>query len=240
MKKALIILLIAATVVSLVPVFASAETLDYTPGDVDGNGMINMVDVLKLCQYYVDGCKYDPNGYAVNIPNVNAGDVDGNGVINMVDVLRICQYYVDGCKYDPNGYAVNLLPGKINTKKELAFTSNGNGTCYVSGIGTYTDKSVVIPSVSPSGETVTGIGASAFSGCTFIESVEVPTSVTSIGSKAFFGCTELDSVNYKGSAKNWYNINLGADWDKNNGSCTFTIYVVDGKDNVALNDPFDL
>ncbi|MBQ0010193.1 MAG: hypothetical protein KBS76_03715, partial [Ruminococcus sp.] len=26
-----------------------------------------MLDVLTLCQYYVDGCKYDPNGYAVRL-----------------------------------------------------------------------------------------------------------------------------------------------------------------------------
>lgn len=85
--------------------------IDYIPGDVDGSGYINMLDVLTLCQYYVDGCKYDPDGYAINI-KAEAGDVDANGKINMLDILTICQYYVDDCKYDPNGYGVKLLPGK--------------------------------------------------------------------------------------------------------------------------------
>lgn len=30
--------------------------IGYIPGDVDSNGVINMLDVLTLCQYYVDGC----------------------------------------------------------------------------------------------------------------------------------------------------------------------------------------
>ena len=135
------------------------DVITYIPGDVDGNGIINMLDVLMLCQYYVDGCKYDPNGYAVTI-NENAGDVDGNGVLNMLDVLMLCQYYVDGCKYDPNGYAVELLPGnmKAHSSQGLEFTSNGDGTCYVSGIGTCTDLDIAVPPTSPDGDTVTAIG----------------------------------------------------------------------------------
>lgn len=30
------------------------KVINYIPGDVDGNGTINMQDVLTLCQYYVD------------------------------------------------------------------------------------------------------------------------------------------------------------------------------------------
>lgn len=107
--------------------------IDYIPGDVDGSGTINMMDVLTLCQYYVDGCKYDPNGYAVDILP-ESGDVDANGKINMLDTLLICQYYVDGCKYDPNGYGVKLLPGKRACThnmehfdaKAVTCTENGN------------------------------------------------------------------------------------------------------------------
>ena len=43
----------------------------------------------------------------------------------------------------------------------LAYISNGDGTCFVSGIGTCTDTDVVIPAVSPAGDTVTGIGDEA-------------------------------------------------------------------------------
>ena len=49
------------------------------------------------------------------------------------------------------------------TTGSLAFTSNGDGTCYVSGvIGTCKDENIIIPSVSPSGDKVTAIGSYAF------------------------------------------------------------------------------
>lgn len=105
---------------------------DYTPGDVDGTGTINMMDVLTLCQYYVDGCQYDPDGYAINL-NPECGDVDANGKVNMMDVLMICQYYVDGCKYDPDGYAVRLMPGRISCNHTMEHTVAKSATCTEDG-----------------------------------------------------------------------------------------------------------
>lgn len=106
--------------------------IDYTPGDVDGDSNITMMDVLTLCQFYVDGCKYDPNGYGINIKS-ECGDVDANGKVNMIDVLMICQYYVDGCKYDPEGYAVKLLPGKAPCEHILEKTEELAPTCTEDG-----------------------------------------------------------------------------------------------------------
>ncbi len=76
----------------------------------------------------------------------------------------------------------------------LAFTSYGNGACYVSGIGTCTDTDVKIPPVSPGGESVTGIGGNAFKDCTNLTSVTIPNGVAGIGYSAFYGCTGLASV----------------------------------------------
>ena len=53
----------------------------------------------------------------------------------------------------------------------LAFTSNGDGTCYVSGIGTCTDTDLVIPRKSPAGDTVISIGYWAFQYCSDLTSV---------------------------------------------------------------------
>ncbi len=76
----------------------------------------------------------------------------------------------------------------------LAFKSNGDGTCYVSGIGTCTDKDIVIPYTSPSGDVVTGIGYYAFSYCSGLTSIEIPNSITSIGMSAFSDCSSLTSI----------------------------------------------
>ncbi len=78
--------------------------------------------------------------------------------------------------------------------KGLIFTSNGDGTCYVSGIGRCKDTNLRIPSVSPQDDVVITIGDSAFDDCKSLTSVTIPDSVTSIYSHAFSNCTGLTSV----------------------------------------------
>ena len=86
----------------------------------------------------------------------------------------------------------------------LAFQSNGDGTCTVSGIGTCTDTDLVIPKTSPDGDAVTGVKQKAFAGCTKLKAVTVPDSVTSIGAGAFSGCSTLESITlpFVGESKN--------------------------------------
>ena len=76
----------------------------------------------------------------------------------------------------------------------LVFSSNNDGTCSVTGIGTCTDTDIVIPSISPDGDSVTRIGDYALYGCTNLTNVTIPDSVTSIGEGAFRHCTSLTSV----------------------------------------------
>ncbi|MBQ8345940.1 MAG: leucine-rich repeat protein, partial [Clostridia bacterium] len=76
----------------------------------------------------------------------------------------------------------------------LHFVSNGDGTCYLGDIGTCTDTDILIPPVSPAGDSVTGIGAVAFHYCDQITSVMIPDSVLEIGTSAFSGCGKLTSV----------------------------------------------
>ena len=81
----------------------------------------------------------------------------------------------------------------------LKFTSNGDGTCFVSKIGIYNESEIVIPSKSPSGDVVTGIGNMAFSGCKVISSVIIPEGVTWIGALAFDKCENLTHISIPSS-----------------------------------------
>lgn len=79
-------------------------------------------------------------------------------------------------------------------KYELSFTSNGDGTCYVSGLGTYRRSDVEIPTLSPTGDIVTGIGGYAFYNKSAIARISLPSTIRTIGEYAFLGCTALCEI----------------------------------------------
>ena len=81
----------------------------------------------------------------------------------------------------------------IKYSEGLAYSSNGDGTCSVSGIGTCTDTQIVIADTY-NGVPVAGIRKDAFKNNTSITSVVIPDSVKSIGVSAFYGCTSLESI----------------------------------------------
>lgn len=110
----------------------SVTVIDYIPGDVNNDNLVNSKDVTLICRYIVDGCKYDPNGYAVNI-NASAADVNDDGLVNSKDVTLICRYIVDGCQYDPNGYGVVLKPSSPKCNHNLEAVAARNETCTEDG-----------------------------------------------------------------------------------------------------------
>ncbi len=81
----------------------------------------------------------------------------------------------------------------------LAFISNEDGTCSVTGIGSCSDTEISIPLFSPNGDLVTSINHQMFYNCSDLTSVTIPSSVTSIGSSAFFGCSSLTEVSIPNS-----------------------------------------
>ena len=70
--------------------------------------------------------------------------------------------------------------------------SLGNGFGYPA-VSESTMGTLIIPRTI-NGKSVTSIGSSAFSGCSGLTSVTIPSSVTSIGSSAFSGCSGLTSI----------------------------------------------
>ena len=79
----------------------------------------------------------------------------------------------------------------------IAYNKNGDGkSVYVAYGGDYTGPVTIPERVTYDGATysVTTIGDYAFSDCTGLTSVTIPSSVTSIGKSAFSGCTGLTSV----------------------------------------------
>ena len=99
----------------------------------------------------------------------------------------------------PSNASNSTPPFDTDAPKEsllLEFTSNGDGTCYISGMGACTDANVVVPSLSPQGDRVTEIGKRAFYACETLESVFLPTSVAAVTASAFYGCENLESVTF--------------------------------------------
>ena len=200
----------------------SASAASFLPGDVNGDGTVGIGDASLVLQNSLFPKIY-PVSYSESL------DFDGDGAVNIRDVVRLIQYSMY-----PEDYP--LVRAEAPASAGLAFVSNGDGTCYVSGIGECTDTGIVIPKKSPDGDTVTGIGEGAFSFCesltsitipngvtsindaTFyycfsLISVTIPDSVTSIGDNAFYVCEELNSINYSGTISQWNEITKAATWD---------------------------
>ena len=115
--------------------------------------------------------------------------VAGLYIKNTVPIRRITLDELSEIKHSNN-----LSDSDIPVSEGLEFCSNGDGTAYISGVGTCVDASIVIPATSPSGDLVTEIGEGAFSGDINLESLVMPGSITRVGSYAFRGCINLRTV----------------------------------------------
>ena len=81
-----------------------------------------------------------------------------------------------------------------DTSEALDFQVNSDGlTCTITGLGKCTDVNINIPQVLD-GYTVTAISPHAFADSE-IKSIHLPDTITKIGRNAFSGCTKLQSIN---------------------------------------------
>ena len=99
------------------------------------------------------------------------------------------------CKYCALTYT-DILPAVGSAG--LVYKDNGDGTCTVVGIGTCTDKHVVIPRYH-NGSKVTTIAKRAFYNCSTFTEITIPDTVNNIGTQIFYKCSSLHTVYYNGT-----------------------------------------
>ena len=85
---------------------------------------------------------------------------------------------------------------------EITFDTQSTGHNFNEGCTLYVNNEAVTKLVIPVG--TQRIGHCAFSFCTNIKEVEIPSTVTYIGTEAFRGCSGLTSINIPGSVKTIY------------------------------------
>ena len=140
-------------------------------------------------------------------------------------VLIIC---LAGCSFGGNGHSDKEYEMVTQGSEGLEYTLLKDNTYAVSGVGTCSEKVIIIPSIYQ-GVPVTEIQSSAFKDCDNIETVMVshgiktillnvfancsmlktvviPQSVENIWLSAFSKCYALENVYYNGEIRDWLNI----------------------------------
>lgn len=179
---------------------AYIEAGEYTKGYNLLTEVGNYLDAKNIANQskYERGIAYLDNnqyglGYALLEPIASYINSDSNRQENIYS--HVSNLMRDG-HYDKASKLAALLYTFISFKasNDLAFTTNGDGTCYVSGIGTCSDKAIRIPMISPDGDIVVGIDDLAFCGISTITSVHIPYGVEYIGEYAFGACSNITSI----------------------------------------------
>ncbi len=73
--------------VVILPLEVYPDTTDPLPGDVDGNGIVDITDVIRMNRVYVGCQKFTPE-------QIKAGDVDHDGKISLSDSMQVLRYLV--------------------------------------------------------------------------------------------------------------------------------------------------
>jgi hypothetical protein len=89
------------------------------PGDIDGNGSLQMAgDMMYLIQYLYGGGPAPPNP-------IDA-DIDGSPGINMGDLLQLIGYYFSSCNFLPYTGASVRVGSKIRFSSDLISVADGS------------------------------------------------------------------------------------------------------------------
>ena len=86
---------------------------------------------------------------------------------------------------DEKSQSNQVVETNLKPSEGLEFESNGDGTCTITGIGTCTDKNIVIPLESPDGDTVTLIGEYALYSLENVNSITLVNYTYEVDENAF-------------------------------------------------------
>ncbi len=92
--------------------------IDYVPGDLNENGIIDTTDVVLLRRYIA-------GGYGVTI-NEAAADVNDDGILNTTDVVYIRRFVA-------GGYRIELKPSTPKCNHSMTATAAKEATCIEDG-----------------------------------------------------------------------------------------------------------
>ncbi|MBQ8399986.1 MAG: InlB B-repeat-containing protein [Clostridia bacterium] len=94
------------------------QVIDYTPGDVNEDGLINTTDVVALRRFIA-------GGYGISIHEL-AADTNNDGILNTTDVVAIRRFIA-------GGYGVELKPSHKRCAHELTAVPAKDATCDENG-----------------------------------------------------------------------------------------------------------
>ncbi len=162
------------------------HTHSFTEQKVEQQYLASEATCTEAAKYYYS-CACGEKGSSTFENGIALGHDFGEWTI--VDSKKTRKCMRNGCEYSETEEILQ------EGSKGLSYSVNSdNLTCTVTGIGTCTDKDIVIPGKTANGYKVTSIGKYAFQNCSGLTSVTIPDSVTSIGEQAFYDCSGLTSV----------------------------------------------
>lgn len=136
-------------------------------------------------------------------------------VIAITVITVFCAMCMVACGGDDDNF--NYYAILDDDRKVIAYS--------LAGISNPKEKTDVIIPSNHKGKPVTNIGDYAFSSCSKLTSIEIPSSVTSIGQYVFSGCSGLISITFSGTKEQWNDISKRG-WNKN--SSIETVVCTDG------------
>ena len=113
------------------------------------------------------------------------------GVYVVTATIHGGDHYVDS---EATGIMV-IDNSNVSSNGLLFYEDTYNGHASVTGIGTCTDKDVVIPAIY-NNLPVTYLSSSVFQNNDFVESVTMPNTITSIGRECFSHCSKLKTIKF--------------------------------------------